>query len=357
MEREKIYIPLMDPIMALPEREFPISKKDNLMKAFRHEKPVWMPILTHATQWVFPDSFKDMPPGGPHGTMYDPNLPASEQKTTADWFGVLYKSSGPADPPINVKGIFNEIGEWKEKMHFPDLEAIDWAADAKDFQRAPDLALATRLGSGIFERLHMCEGFEQCLVDIISEPEECKEFFDRVGQYKIDSFRHMHEVFKFDYIISHDDWATARAQFFSAQTFEETLLECTVKLADTVKKAGCAFMSHCCGKMEAWLPYFVNEIHADALEIQPINDIRGILDKWGGQITPSIHTDPYIMYDPDVKEEDIRAYARSIVDKYGAQTCDGSGAIVYLGGSIPALYYAFEDELFNYSYEKYANLK
>ena len=357
MEKHDIYIPLMEPIMARPRRDFPITPGENLMKAFRHEKPVWMPVMAHSTQWVFPASFEDMPPGGPHGSPYDPSLPASEQKTARDWFGTGYKCSGPGEPPMPMEGIFEEIDEWREKMHFPDLEAIDWAKDAEGFVKDPELALSTRLGGGIFERLHMCEGFEQCLVDVISEPEECKAFFDRVGQYKIDSFRHMNEVFHFDYIVSHDDWSTARAQFFSFETFEKTLLDCTVKLAESIHDAGCRLMCHCCGKMEVWVPYFVNEIHADAIEIQPINDIRGILDRWSGQITPTFTTDPYIMYDPDITDEEIRAYARSIVDKYGAHTCDGAGVVIYQQGNIPRTYYAFEDEIYHYSLEKYANLR
>ena len=63
-----------------------------------------------------------------------------------------------------------------------------------------------------------------------------------------------------------------------------------------------------------------------------------------------------MFYDPDVSVERIRAYAREIVDRYGAHTCDGAGVYLRLCGNIPQTYYAFADEIYQYSGDKYASL-
>jgi len=339
MASKRFPIPVMPPYMAPVEREYPMSPRENLMRAFRHEKPRWMPSFYGSTQWAFPSVYND--------------LPMDFTKDGEDWFGTKYKFEAVQEGHTPVPGLFDDISEWREKMIFPDLDALDWASDKAVFVQDKNLALGTRLGNGCFERLHMCEGFEQALCDILVEQEECKEFFDRLGQYKIDCFHKMAEVYPFDFICNNDDWANAKNSFFSNEVFENTLLECMVKLSEAIHAAGKGFMLHCCGFMEAFLPYIVNDIKADVLEIQDLNNIRMILDKYGAKTSPIYQLDPYKMYDPDFTAEEARAYAREVVDKYGAHTCEGAGALINVIGNKPETYYAFEDELFRYSLEKY----
>ena len=340
MAKGRFDIPVMAPPMPVVQREYPISPRENLMRAFRHEKPMWMPAIYQSTQWIFPSVFND--------------LPQDFTKDGEDWFGTKYKYEAIQSGHTPIPGLFDEIGEWREKMKYPDLQSMDWGGDA--FKLDDNLAAATRLGNGNFERLHMSEGFEQALCDILLEQEECKAFFDRNGQYKIEIFELIHKHYPLDFVCHNDDWANARASFFSNEVFENTLLDSAVALADAVHSKGCGYMLHCCGFMEAFLPYIVNDIKADVLEVQNINDIRMILDKYGEKTSPIYHPDPYIMYDPGLTPDEARAYARKIVDDYGAHTCDGSGAVARLIGSHPESYYAFEDELFHYSLELYSKI-
>lgn len=341
-----INIPVMAPFMPPKERALPITQKENLFLAFEHKKPKWMPVVREATQWHFPPCCRDNPGG-----------PSSEIKSDYDWFGTFHQYEEAQAGCTPIPGMFEEIGEWREKVKWPDLDTVDWTCGVQGFVRNPKLACATRLGTGPFERLHAFEGFEQALVDILTEPEECRAFFDRMGKHRADCIRHLQKVYKFDYIINHDDWSNARAPFFSLDTFEETLLDSAIEISQAVHASGAYYMFHCCGKMDAFVPHIVNEIHADAIEIQNTNDIRGILDKYGSKITPMYNLDPYIMYDPKTTAEMARNYARLVVDRFGAHTCDGSGVIIGMHGCYDESYYAFLDELYNYSSDKYANLK
>ncbi len=336
-------IPVMPPFMTPVERDYPITPRENLMRVFHHEKPMWMPAMNYSVQWAFPRAYQDMPP--------------DMDRDGVDWFGTKYKYEAIQEGPTPVPGLFDEVGEWEEKLIFPDMDKVDWASDLKDFHRMDQLALGVRLGNGNFERLHMSEGFEQALCDVLLEQEECKRLFDRLGQYKIEAFHHLNDTFHLDFACHNDDWANARSQFFSLDVYENELLDSAVAIADAVHEAGCGYMLHCCGKMEVFLPYIVNDIKADLLEIQTINDQRMILDKYGDKTSPIFSADPYIMYNPKTTPEEAREYARSIVDKYGAHTCKGSGAVILLAGNIPETFYAFEDEIYNYSLKIYKDLQ
>ena len=336
-------IPAMPPRMAPVEREYPISPRENFLRALRHEKPMWMPNNTFAVQYANPKVYRDAP---------DFML----KEDSYDWFGTFYKYEESQNGPTPMGNVFEEVTEWREKFKFPNLNEVDWKRDLASFERDPHKVQMTHLGNGTFERLHMSEGFEQALCDILLEPEDCHDFFQAIDRYKIEAVNHIYDAYKPDMFGNFDDWSNARAPFFSEETFKNTLLDSAVELADAVHSKGCHYMIHCCGFMEAWLPYIVNDLRGDLLEIQSINDIRMILDKYGSKTTPIFPPDPYIMYNPDTTPEEARAYARSIVDQYGAHTCEGSGAVCKLIGCHPETYYAFEDELFNYSLECYKNL-
>lgn len=337
-------IPVQPPPMAKAQHDYPISERENLLRAFNHEKPMYMPCLYQSTQFVIPSAYAN-------GTQ-------NRSRDCVDWFGTHYKHEPLQEgvtpiPPF----VLEEVGQWRERIAWPKLETLDWASDLATFVREPNLALACRcFGNGTFEQLHFLEGFEQCLVDMVLETEECAAFFDRLTDFKIQMFKLQNDVYHYDYACHNDDWSNAKSQFFSCGVFEQTLLEPTIRLADAIHEAGCKYMFHTCGRMEAWLPYIVNDIKADLIEIQSINDTKYILDTYGDKLTVEYCPDFYIMYNPATTAEQAREYARSIVDRFGAHKNKGSGIAVRLIGDIPESYYAFEDELYNYSLKLYSNL-
>lgn len=337
-------IPVLAPKMPKAEHDYPISPRENLMRAFRHEKPRYVPCLYQATQFYMPRAFAE--------------YLRRRRETGRDWFGsnFMYEESQQGMTPVPPY-VLEEIGQWREKIAWPDIKSMDWGPDDENFVRDENLALACRcLWHGTFETLHFLEGFEQCLVDMLTEPEDCAAFFQRLTDFKIEMLRLQAEKRRFDYVCHNDDWSTAQAQMFSAETFEETLLEPHIRLAEAARAEGARYMVHCCGKMEAWLPYIVNDIKADVVEIQSINDTDYILENYGDRLTVEYSPDFNIMYNPATTAQQAREYARSLVDKYGAHRNKGSGFVVHLHGNIPESYYAFEDELYNYSLKLYADL-
>lgn len=339
---EHIKIPTITPKWPRPEREYPISQRENLMRAFNHEKPVYMPEIYGGSQIV--------------GCPVNGDMPYSMNSDTNDWFGIQYEYSEVQGSPTPMTHLFDEVAEWRTAIKWPDMDALDWSIGVKEFQRDPDKMLAAAYGNGLFERFHMFEPFQNAVMDLLVEPEECHEMFMALADYKIKIFDKMKEQYPLDFIIHNDDWGTAHAPFFSTKLFEQTLLEPTVKFVQHVQSTGTKVMFHNCGKIDQFIPYIVEEIKADMLEIQPLNDLEGIMKKYGDKVTIEVYPDPYIVYDPTTTTEELVAHARSLVDKYGAHKFEGSGAVMYSRAHSCEAYQTFEKEVYNYSSELYAKL-
>lgn len=341
MKLSDIMIPSTSKPMELFDPGFPITPGENLMRAFHHEKPLWMPHQYRSTQFALCPANQDMP--------------RSMSSATDDWFGVQYEFSESFGTPTPISGMLEDISEWKEKIKWPDMDAYDWNKGLETFVRKPELALATPYGNGLFERMHMFLGFENALVNLLTEPAACKEFFMTMADYKIEIFHRMYERYPFDYVIYNDDWGTAKDAFFSVDTMKELLYEPTKKIIDAIHDKGVKVQFHNCGKIDRFIPYIVEGLEVDALEIQTINDISGILDKYGDRVLVEVKADPYIMNDMDKTDEEIRTYAREFVDTYGAHKHKGSGAVFSTTCNDPRIFKVFEEEVYYYSkamYEK-----
>ena len=342
MAYKETSIPTMPKIWPLPQRETPVTPRDNLMLALTQKKPYWMPNF-YASSQVYQSAIAR-------------DSPIERDRDAVDWFGVKYRYSaaqGSNTPQGNVLG---DITEWEDKLVWHDLSQYDWAADAARLVRDPSLALFMRMSNGPFERLHMLMGFEQALMDLITEPETVRAFLERLVDFKIELFNRIRDHVPLDYIVAGDDWGTMRAPFFSTSTFEETILAPTARFAEAVHARGTRFVAHCCGKIDVFIPYLVEEIGVDGLEIQGINDIPSILRKYGDRVTVEYHPDQRLTYDPDTTGDMIRAHVREIVDSLGAQAVPGSGVIMSFGSNDAHIFYPMEDEFFNYSLSRYAGL-
>lgn len=343
MAYKEIFIPTVPKMWPLPKFDFPISPRENLMRALNQQKPVWMPSLYRS--------------GKLYASAIARDSPIERTADAVDWFGVEYKYSASQGSNTPMGNVLNDITEWEEKIHWEDLSGYDWAADAARFEPDPDLATYMRMSNGPFERLHMLMGFEQALLDLITEPETVHAFLMRLVDFKIELFNRITDHIHIDFVSAADDWGTMRAPFFSTELFEKTILEPTVRFVKAVQARGTKFVAHCCGKIDCFIPYLVEEIGVDVLEIQgELNDIPGILQKYGDRVTVEYGVDPHIVHDPDTTADEIRAHVRTIVDRFGAQAVPGSGVIATYGSSFDHIFYPMEETFYTYSKRLYAGL-
>ncbi|MDR1204452.1 MAG: hypothetical protein LBL26_03085 [Peptococcaceae bacterium] len=340
-----IQIPTMPIRFPKVERDYPIPEKENLLLALHHQKPMWMPNITTSSL---------VAPSNGYGDTADTNPPKNNY---TDSYGVLYEYSEAQGSATPVTTVLSEIGEWREKIKWPDLDKPDWQNMAAGFVRDETRALYGRVGIGCFERLHTLMGFEQTLMDLISEPEECRAFFEAYADYKIEVFKRMIRLYPYDYLMLNDDWGTAHGPFFSTDLFEETILPPTVRMIKAIHEYGIQVIFHSCGLIDTFVPYLVENIGADILQIQTINDIKSMLQTYGGRLTVEYQSpDPYILYDPETTEEQIRLLARQIVDTYGAQANPGGGCVVAVSAPTAEVYNIFNEEMYTYSLYQYKHL-
>jgi hypothetical protein len=336
-------VPIAAKPFPLPERNYPITMRENLMLALDHQVPVWIPNFYGSGQMFYSFIANDSP--------------INKQADAVDWFGVEYKYSKAQGSNTPMGNVLNEITEWEKKLHWEDMTQYDWESDAKRLTRDGSKALYMRMSNGFFERLHMLEGFEQALMDVLLEPEAVHDFMMRYCDFKIELFGHMRKHLQFDFIVAADDWGTARAPFFSVETLEKTALEPTKKFVKAVQATGTKFVQHCCGVINPFIPYLVDEIGVDGLELQTnLNDLPWILESFGDRVTVEFSGKTQLLYDPGATENDVRAHAREIVDAYGAGAVPGSGVVVNAAAGREDIFRAYEDELYEYSLKKYAEL-
>jgi hypothetical protein len=339
----EIRIPVAPPVYPRVKRDYPISEGENLMLALRHEKPKWMPNFEASCQIA------------PAGS--DDDAPNAHEEDYTDWFGVFRKWEPAQASTTPVGRVFDSIDEWKERTEFPDLDGLDWHLGYDAFARDDDLALYTRLNGGVFQRIHAMEGFENALVDLITKPKQCREFFEAMIDFQIEVFRRKNDVYHFDFILYHDDWGTSRAPFFSTDLLKQTILPPTVRLFEAIGNEGVIPLFHNCGMINDFVPYLVDEIGAAGLEIQPINDIDRILKEYGDRCTVEYtRPDPYFFFDPATTTEMVKAKAREIVDRYGAHVNEGAGVMTSIIAPNEDIYYTFDEEMYRYSLDRYRNL-
>jgi hypothetical protein len=333
-------VPIMYGFYPKKKREYPISERENIMRCMRHEKPLWMPAFMFGLQMV---NIGD----GEH---------FMEPKDFVNDWGIYFKWSDAQMSQTPVGHIFNEITEWRS-IKFPKVNYAHIDDVASKFVRDENLALCTHLGSAGFEHIHMSEGFEQCLIDMITEPDECRAYINAVVDVMIENFTYQQNIFHYDFAFYHDDWGTMRGPFFSTDTMKEVLLEPTKRICKAISDTGCKVFFHICGKVDPFIPYLVEEVGADALEIQTLCDIPNILKTYGDKVTVELSGPERVkLHDPDTTVEEVRQIARDVVDQFGAHVNPGSGVLGTLDAPTEEKYYALEDEMISYSMEKYKTL-
>lgn len=260
-----------------------LTPAENARLAYEHKQPPVVPFFFADMGMVFPGQDLDHYVGPEYGR---------------DAWGVRWKfvpEEGSPMPLPEEDGsyILEDICDWREVVHFPDLDAYDWATNAdrdihgkisnsatfdENYERLPEGETFVSGGKfgiamvlvGPWERLHCLMGFENALISLLTEPEECYEFFSAVADWKIKYYKKIKEYYPdVQLIIGHDDYGTQTSMFMSMDKWRELLKPNLKKIVDAVHEMGLLYEHHSCGYIEELLPEFV-EIGIDSLDpLQP----------------------------------------------------------------------------------------
>jgi len=188
----------------------------------------------------------------------------------------------------------------------------------------------------LFERAHMLHGFAETLMDLHAEPAKMERLLGMVLDYKLEHLGELARRFgdRVGGVFLTDDWGTQEATFISGPMFEEFFLERYRTLAEAIHAHGWHFILHSCGRVNDFVPYFI-EAGVDCMNMQQPRcyGIEELGARFAGKIAFLTTTDIQATL-PKGDADAIRAEAELLVRRWG--TPDG-GFIVFNYGDPTAL--------------------
>lgn len=324
----------------VPVLERPISIRENFIRAYKRQNPLWVP-----------DSRTDIT-----GVMIAVLTGAGEADWSRkdrydwqDWFGVQWIFVPEAGGPMLKPGTqyLDDILNWEKKVKFPDLNDYDIERLCKKFMETYDREkiLHVNIGLGCTERLvALLGGYTEAMVAMALEPDAVRDFLNAFADFEIKVVDKLLQHVPVDMMTYNDDWGTERDTFFSEKMMEEIVFEPTKKLFGHIKSKDVCLEHHCCGNIKRFLPYML-QLGADFIQIQArANDIRAYKKKWGDGIGFNINAMPTAS-----DSESVIKSVRDMVDNYAS----GGGVYGTVFAAEPEAIWTATTELYYYSREFY----
>ena len=202
------------------------------------------------------------------------------------WFDLEWQYVPQVKGSITVGKVLGDVSEGKEKLVWPDLDAIDWEGIRernKDYLNT-DQMIATTIYTGFFERLISFMGFEDAAMALIDpdSQDDVHELFERLTELYIDYAKRMNKYFGVEYFLVHDDWGSQRAPLFGPSTQREMIFPYVKKLVDEFHSHGWYYEQHCCGLVHDLMPNII-EAGTDTWVGQVCCDKMMLVNKYGDQ--------------------------------------------------------------------------
>ena len=200
--------------------------------------------------------------------------------TVVDAWGVhmSWPEGQPGAMPLEGdKLVCPDIEDWKEVLHKPDVAAMtfDWAPflGQQEAARAQGKLTLTLVPVGNFELLRNMTGFENCLINLIEEPEIIKNIVDMIVDYRMECYKQICENLHPDILFQHDDWGSKNSMFMSPALWREIFKPGYKKLYDYLHSQGVIVMHHADSFLEPIIAD-MEEIGIDIWQgVLPQNDI------------------------------------------------------------------------------------
>lgn len=247
--------------------------KENYDIAMRHGIPEQVPIYSKPVRYNvgLGDVWEKGPAGGGR-----------------DGFGCLWATEDGGQTPIPGNYVLTDITDWRNQVVFPDLKSVDWAEksekELKNLDRSTQF-MEYCMGNGPFERLLDLMGLEELTYALMDEPQHCKDLLKAFTEYRLEYLELIGKYYHPDFVVTFDDTAYATGLFLSREQYCEFIQPSHKMINDAVYAMGARPIQHCCGKAETLVEEFIREGAVAWSSVDPANDVTGILQKYGKQIT------------------------------------------------------------------------
>ena len=314
-----------------------LTQRENILKVFHGEIPEWVPVSRDASQLCFGPSF-----------MLDWNRRDDAKKGdhAFDLFGVEYEISDPRIGPMPAPNVFKitDITKWGDQFpvkNFPDLHAVDWAAQAQkdtaDWDRKNKYTRVGIGGSGsgtTYMWMATLLGHENAMIAMLTEPEAWDELLDELTKFQEEQIRLIANHFKPDSIVISDDCAFNKTMFMSPETYRDRIKPFHRRLVKAILDNGCTPEIHCCGKADAIADDFAEIGIRCWNPAQVFNDLEGVKARNGNSLILEGAWDSNGAAGiKGADEETVRAAVRSAIDR-----CAPGGGYIFSISGMTAVY-------------------
>jgi hypothetical protein len=285
-----------------------MTERGNILSVYRQEKPEWTPIYMEAIYLVGIWANNET---GLRGERV-------REDVGLDVFGVEWNLGHGAPVPVPNKYLLEDICDWRT-IQFPKPKTWDWesmaAQELKDYDDSK--ALNYFCEQGCFDRLTQLMGFENALMSLVMEPEECSAFFSAVADYKVELIQCVAKYYKPDIFTYTDDVAKVDSLFMKPDTYRELIKPHHARIVAAIREHGMFAEQHTCGKCEAIIDDYVEMGIQSWFPAQPSNDLVGIQKKHGDKlvINGGFDSQGPAGY-PDASAEIMQEEARRMANTY-----------------------------------------
>ena len=121
----------------------------------------------------------------------------------------------------------------------------------------------------LFERLHLLRGFANSLIDLVENPERVEAVLDMILEFKLAQLGELARRFghRIDGIFLTDDWGTQESTFIGLPMLERFFLPRYRVLFDAIHGHGWHVILHSCGRVNDFVPSFI-DVGVDVLNMQ-----------------------------------------------------------------------------------------
>jgi len=197
----------------------------------------------------------------------------------------------------------------------------EWKAEAqKIIEQNPDSFIMANLGWGLFERSWNLRGFENLLLDAISEPDFFEEVLDRLTSLYLTLVDLTAEL-PVDGILFGDDWGHQQGIILGPKRWRKFLKPRWAQIYARVHEHGKTIFHHSCGSVAEIMPDvieigmdFLESVQPEAAGMNPYELKKRWGDKigfWGGLGSQSVI--------PFGKPEEIRGEVRKLRSQMGRE--------------------------------------
>jgi hypothetical protein len=291
-----------------------LSLRENYLRALRHEDCEYTP-----SAWG-----GDIDAAGMTSPV-DYGLPENGYR---DAWGVRWEDSDTAIGgliPVPGDFILKDITQWKKIIPIPNVDSYDWQKLADEEYAGMGMdrekrALCYNSTSGVWERIAALMGFEEAMIALMEEPDAVNDLFTAITDVKIKIAEKVAKCYRADVFINYDDIATERNLFMAPDTYRKLIKPHHKRLNDAIKSLGMIPIQHTCGHAEICIEDYI-ETGADCWDtVQPSNDIKTLLDRYGGKICLEGGFDGNgKCAHPDATVEDVIAEVERCFREYGGK--------------------------------------